>query len=279
MPNFDENIGFWDSVLIENLTEESFIANLYQRYRKGLIYVRRTAMNLTFVVCDNWFEYLSSFPDADIYWRISGGHKSISSTAYLLARRCSNVCNIELLQITSSYVSSINTRPRPLKLRIMNEFVVEPFFVVVCSFGLSNLAYQNLQDQNEHQCVCVLGESNAGKTETARMVAHFVSHVSKTRPTRVRKPSDNVNLLRCKSLADCPKQSVNGIGSTCPKVCISHAAIHQNQLNMLICLLINSTEKDRRQICRIRSDASIQKPGEHSECGCSGDSGSLSQKR
>lgn len=40
MPNFDENIGFWDSVLIENLTEESFVANLYQRYRKGLIYVR-----------------------------------------------------------------------------------------------------------------------------------------------------------------------------------------------------------------------------------------------
>lgn len=39
MPNFDENIGFWDSVLIENLTEESFVANLYQRYKKGLIYV------------------------------------------------------------------------------------------------------------------------------------------------------------------------------------------------------------------------------------------------
>lgn len=39
MTNSCDNVGFWDSVLIENLTEETFTSNIYQRYRRGLIYV------------------------------------------------------------------------------------------------------------------------------------------------------------------------------------------------------------------------------------------------
>lgn len=39
MTNLNDNVGFWDSVLIENLTEETFISNIYQRYKRGLIYV------------------------------------------------------------------------------------------------------------------------------------------------------------------------------------------------------------------------------------------------
>lgn len=42
MTNLNDNVGFWDSVLIENLTEETFISNIYQRYKRGLIYVSKT---------------------------------------------------------------------------------------------------------------------------------------------------------------------------------------------------------------------------------------------
>lgn len=78
-------------------------------------------------------------------------------------------------------------------------------------YGLTNLAYQALQDQNEHQCICVLGESSAGKTETARMVAHFVSQVSKNRYVQTNKTTpENINIMRCKSLADYPKCIPNG---------------------------------------------------------------------
>lgn len=78
------------------------------------------------------------------------------------------------------------------------------------SYGLTNLAYQALQDQNEHQCICILGESSAGKTETARMVAHFVSQVSKNRCVQIKKPAEDINIMRCKSLADYPKCVPNG---------------------------------------------------------------------
>lgn len=35
----EQEIGSWDSVLLENLSEESFINNLHQRYKRDLIYV------------------------------------------------------------------------------------------------------------------------------------------------------------------------------------------------------------------------------------------------
>ncbi|XP_040151544.1 unconventional myosin-Ib isoform X2 [Anopheles arabiensis] len=38
IPNMEQEIGSWDSVLLENLSEESFINNLHQRYKRDLIY-------------------------------------------------------------------------------------------------------------------------------------------------------------------------------------------------------------------------------------------------
>lgn len=145
---------------------------------------------------------------------------------------------------------------------------------VLHSYGLSNLAYQNLQDQNEHQCVCVLGESNAGKTETARMVSHFASQVGKTaRPIRVRKTSDCANLLRCKSLIDCPKLVVNGTG-ICPKV--THNAWHSAN-RIIISIFI--AEESSWQIRGIRLDTAIQKPREYTECGGGGGGGRNNEQR
>lgn len=39
MPNLEHEIGCWDSVLLEILTEDSFINNLHQRYKRDQIYV------------------------------------------------------------------------------------------------------------------------------------------------------------------------------------------------------------------------------------------------
>lgn len=41
IPNMEQEIGSWDSVLLENLSEESFINNLHQRYKRDLIYVSK----------------------------------------------------------------------------------------------------------------------------------------------------------------------------------------------------------------------------------------------
>lgn len=39
MPNPEQ--GCWDSVLLEHLTEDSFIANLHHRYKRDHIYVSK----------------------------------------------------------------------------------------------------------------------------------------------------------------------------------------------------------------------------------------------
>lgn len=39
MANTEPEIGVWDSVLLEHLTEDSFIANLHHRYKHDHIYV------------------------------------------------------------------------------------------------------------------------------------------------------------------------------------------------------------------------------------------------
>lgn len=49
------------------------------------------------------------------------------------------------------------------------------------SYGVTNSAYQWLHDHNENQCIVLSGESNSGKTETARLVVHYLSQVSEVR--------------------------------------------------------------------------------------------------
>lgn len=153
----------------------------------------------------------------DIYWSVSGVHKSIPTITDLYIGRCKDVCEHEFLQVTATYVSVIQNKSIICFISVPTAAQLHNF---IRRYGLTNLAYQNLQDQNEHQCVCILGESNAGKTETARMVAHFVSQISKSRHVKSRPLStcaENTSLMRCKSLAEYPKYEVNG--PACTKVC------------------------------------------------------------
>lgn len=76
------------------------------------------------------------------------------------------------------------------------------------SYGITNLAYRSLQDQNESQCICILGENGSGKTETARIILHFLSNVHSDQTLRSRKIFHNQGssrLQRCKSLVSYPK--------------------------------------------------------------------------
>lgn len=41
----EQEIGCWDSVLLENLTEENFINNLQQRFKRDNIYVSSILLN------------------------------------------------------------------------------------------------------------------------------------------------------------------------------------------------------------------------------------------
>lgn len=48
-----QNVGCWDSVLLENESENCFISNLQQRFKRDFIYVRdekkkNVKMNFTF---------------------------------------------------------------------------------------------------------------------------------------------------------------------------------------------------------------------------------------
>lgn len=42
MTNLEQEIGSWDSVLLENISEDYFISNLHQRYKRDQIYVSIT---------------------------------------------------------------------------------------------------------------------------------------------------------------------------------------------------------------------------------------------
>lgn len=44
MPNSEQ--GCWDSVLLEHLTEDSFIANLHHRYKRDHIYVSKVLIDV-----------------------------------------------------------------------------------------------------------------------------------------------------------------------------------------------------------------------------------------
>lgn len=104
-------------------------------------------------------------------------------------------------------------------------------FLLLCSYGITNLAYQNLRDLNEHQCICILGESSAGKTETARFVIHFLTHVNQEQRRNICNSAAERNLIRCKSLASYPQDchdseiraaifnSTRGNSDICFKVC------------------------------------------------------------
>ena len=50
--SLDQEVGAWDSVLLDPLTEDSFIANLHQRFKRDHIYV--SILNIF------WFQKLNT---------------------------------------------------------------------------------------------------------------------------------------------------------------------------------------------------------------------------
>lgn len=48
--SLDQEVGAWDSVLLDPLTEDSFIANLHQRFKRDHIYVSEQH----FLVTEPW---------------------------------------------------------------------------------------------------------------------------------------------------------------------------------------------------------------------------------
>lgn len=49
---------------------------------------------------------------------------------------------------------------------------------------MANSAHQFLLNYNEDQCIVLSGESGAGKTESARMIVHFLTQLSEMRRSR-----------------------------------------------------------------------------------------------
>lgn len=95
-------------------------------------------------------------------------------------------------------------------------------FNFTCRYGLTNLAYRSLLDQNENQCICVLGEKSSGKTESVRLILHFLTNSSVENEASASqsntRTTNAATLMRCKSLASYPSPShelpTTTIGST-----------------------------------------------------------------
>ncbi|XP_055848851.1 unconventional myosin-Ia isoform X2 [Episyrphus balteatus] len=128
----EQEIGTWDSVLLENLSEDSFINNIHQRYKRDHIY---TYIG-TSVVAVNPYRHISE-------------HTS---------------------EIIRAYGSK-------------GIFQLPPHI-----YGLANLAYQSLKDQSEDQCIILLGESGAGKTESFKMVVNFLTHIQDAQRSKLKCP-------------------------------------------------------------------------------------------
>lgn len=89
-------------------------------------------------------------------------------------------------------------------------------FSTKISYGIANSAYRSLQDQNENQCICIVGENGSGKTESARIILHFLSNVHSEHTLTGKHIFHNQNsngLQRCKSLAAYPKYDSTEIPS------------------------------------------------------------------
>lgn len=119
------------------------------------------------------------------------------------------LCEIKLLQASATHVSSSFQTNYSHFPSTSNGHFYDDIVVLVCSsYGVTNLAYRSLQDQNENQCICILGENGSGKTETARIILHFLSNVHSEQTLRSRKIFHNqgsARLQRCKSLVSYPK--------------------------------------------------------------------------
>jgi len=58
--SLDQEVGAWDSVLLDPLTEDSFIANLHQRFKRDHIYVSGNSFMYSWI-WDPHPSYLSDY--------------------------------------------------------------------------------------------------------------------------------------------------------------------------------------------------------------------------
>lgn len=136
------------------------------------------------------------------------------------------------------------------------------------------MAYRSLQDQNENQCICILGENGSGKTETARIILHFLSNVHSEQTLRSRKIFHNqssTRLQRCKSLVSYLKYEPSEDANFRPekrsaikfarKSNVSLCVIYQLLLCTICGLVRFLVLVEINGNGRLRSTASIQKLG------------------
>ncbi|CRK94774.1 CLUMA_CG008268, isoform A [Clunio marinus] len=116
-------VGCWDSVLLENESENCFISNLNLRFKR-----------------DNIYTYI--------------GSHLISINPYC---KPSTIFSPDLINIYTE----------------KSLFQLPPHI-----YSLTNSVFKSLQDNNEDQCIVMLGESGSGKTENCRMIIKFLSIIS-----------------------------------------------------------------------------------------------------
>lgn len=81
---------------------------------------------------------------------------------------------------------------------------------------MTNNVYKSLQDNNEDQCIIMLGESSSGKTENCRMIIRFLSRISgKFLPSLQRQRSSNsIASLKSSPKSTCSTPKHNKSGAT-----------------------------------------------------------------
>lgn len=114
---------------------------------------------------------------------------------------------------------------------------------------MTNSVYKSLQDNNEEQCIILLGESGAGKTENNRMIINFLSKVSGKFIPLQRQPSSN-------SVESC-KSSTNSPSSTPKHKSSALLTALQNDKDKLSCFRTDNSRNKKNS--RVEFDFSYQR--------------------
>nr|CAD7425308.1 unnamed protein product [Timema monikensis] len=179
----DQEVGAWDSVLIEPLTEETFIANLHQRFKRDHIYEKpppvhpteiRTSISPSSAVELNTTSALAN------YATVAGLSNTIDRTIYGVIFAMDWISGEG-----ETYIGNVLVSVNPYKrLALYSSDLVRayhcrgPYQLPPHIYAIAGSACRYLRDRNEDQCVVVSGESGAGKTEAARIVLQFIALAS-----------------------------------------------------------------------------------------------------
>ncbi|CAG9806398.1 unnamed protein product [Chironomus riparius] len=190
-----QNVGCWDSVLLENESENCFISNLQQRFKRDFIY--------TYV---------------------------------------------------GSHLISLNPFCKPSTIfspDLINSYAEKSLFQLPPHiYSLTNNVYKSLQDNNEDQCIVMLGESSSGKTENCRMIIRFLSKISgRFMPLQRQRSSNSIGSYKsCSS----PKSS-----SSTPKHKSSTSTLqHSHEKSTSSCFKTIDGSGRNKKISRVEFDFS-----------------------